>query len=225
MRVLFLILFCFLGILNLVSQNNTSVQVVFKFGNDTLELNKFYAYNQDSIQFQTIKMYLSNIQVYNKKQLIFKEDKSYHLIDISQNHTAKILLPKLAVNKKGTLKFNLGIDSITNISGALSGDLDPTKGMYWSWQSGYINFKIEGVVASSTINKHFFEYHIGGYNGLNNAIQPIELNASTTKPFIIVVDLENFCLQLDIANQKNIMSPSAQAVTISRILANCFSLR
>jgi len=58
----------------------------------------------------------------------------------------------------------IGTDSITNVSGALDGDLDPIKGMYWAWNSGCINFKLEGTRVISG-KKTPFEYHIGGYNG------------------------------------------------------------
>lgn len=27
----------------------------------------------------------------------------------------------------------------------MDGDLDPLNGMYWAWNSGYINMKIEGI--------------------------------------------------------------------------------
>jgi hypothetical protein len=36
--------------------------------------------------------------------------------------------------KYDQIQFQLGIDSLTNVSGAMGGDLDPTKGMYWTWQ-------------------------------------------------------------------------------------------
>ena len=56
------------------------------------------------------------------------------------------------------LKFQLGIDSLTNVSGAMGGDLDPTKGMYWTWQSGYINMKIEGKSNSCKTRKNQFQF-------------------------------------------------------------------
>jgi len=45
------------------------------------------------------------------------------------------------------------VDSLANVSGAMSNDLDATKGMYWSWQSGFINLKIEGKSASCKTRK------------------------------------------------------------------------
>ena len=61
------------------------------------------------------------------------------------------------------IQFNLGIDSLTNVSGALGGDLDPTKGMYWTWQNGYVNFKLQGTSDLCNNPKNEFEFHLGGY--------------------------------------------------------------
>src|SRR5690606_12850498 len=33
------------------------------------------------------------------------------------------------------LSFRIGVDSIDNVSGAQGGDLDPAKGMFWTWNS------------------------------------------------------------------------------------------
>jgi hypothetical protein len=35
--------------------------------------------------------------------------------------------------------------------------------MYWAWNSGYINVKIEGASSFVSNDDHKFEFHIGGY--------------------------------------------------------------
>ena len=57
--------------------------------------------------------------------------------------------------------FQIGIDSLTNVSGDLDGDLDPALGMYWAWNSGYINMKLEGKSSSCKSVKKEFQFHIG----------------------------------------------------------------
>jgi hypothetical protein len=37
--------------------------------------------------------------------------------------------------------------------------------MYWSWNSGYIFFKMEGTSPVSTQNGNIFQYHIGLFGG------------------------------------------------------------
>jgi hypothetical protein len=46
------------------------------------------------------------------------------------------------------ITFSAGIDSLTSTAGIQKGVIDPINGMYWAWQSGYVNFKIEGKSSS-----------------------------------------------------------------------------
>ena len=58
------------------------------------------------------------------------EQPSYQLMDAEFPETLTILTPtNISYNK---ISFSLGIDSATNNQGALTGDLDPQNGMYWS---------------------------------------------------------------------------------------------
>jgi hypothetical protein len=55
--------------------------------------------------------------------------------------------------------------------------------MYWSWNSGYIFFKMEGGSAASTQVNKIFQYHIGLFGGyatatLNN-LKNISLDLTT----------------------------------------------
>ena len=40
--------------------------------------------------------------------------------------------------------FSMGVDSLKQAKPLYSGDLNPLKNMYWTWQSGYIQLKAEG---------------------------------------------------------------------------------
>ena len=68
------------------------------------------------------------------------------------------------------------MDSIDNISGAQSGDLDPGKGMFWTWNSGYIMAKLEGASSYSVVPDGNFTYHIGGFSGENKTMRSISLS-------------------------------------------------
>jgi hypothetical protein len=67
------------------------------------------------------------------------------------------------------------VDSLHNCSGAQSGDLDPVKGMFWTWNSGYIFFKLEGKSPASHSPGNIFEFHVGGYRKPNNNLRGVEL--------------------------------------------------
>ena len=69
----------------------------------------------------------------------------------------------------------LGVDSLDNCSGAQSGALDPLNDMFWTWNNGYVMFKLEGKSASSTADNNRIEQHIGGYKGGNKTMREIFL--------------------------------------------------
>lgn len=73
------------------------------------------------------------------------------------------------------LSFTLGVDSAHNCSGAQEGDLDPLNGMFWTWQTGYINFKLEGFSPAAQNENNKLEYHIGGYKLQNKTMRSINL--------------------------------------------------
>jgi len=68
------------------------------------------------------------------------------------------------------------VDSLRNTMevGKRAGNLDiggKATGMYWSWNSGYIFFKMEGESPQAPLDnagKNMFRYHIGGFGGLTS---------------------------------------------------------
>jgi hypothetical protein len=47
--------------------------------------------------------------------------------------------------------------------------------MFWDWNTGYIFFKIEGTSPAIPAAPQFFEYHIGGFSGVNNNLREVTL--------------------------------------------------
>ena len=176
----------------------------------------------DSIKFTTLKFYISNIQFLNNAEFVYSEKNSFHLIDAGNKNTIGIFVTLPARITFNKIKFNLGIDSITNVSGVMGGDLDPTKGMYWTWQSGYINFKLEGSCSICPGRNHEFQFHLGGYQTPFNSIQSVVLNVARTNDFNIYLDLGKFIYSVDLSKQNHIMSPSYEAVNLSMELSKCF---
>ena len=117
-------------------QKNREINLVFNpvFGNQTIAFNDsvYLLKNGNNIKFETLKFYISAIQFYNDGKLVWQEKKSYHLYDATALNHQSIKLSIPSTIKFSRLTFNLGIDSVTNVSGALGNDLDPTKGMYWA---------------------------------------------------------------------------------------------
>ncbi len=185
--------------------------------------NYFATSLKDSVQFDALKFYISDVQLFQDDKFVFSLQKTHHLIDIEKQESLTI---NLSTNKDSSLTFNqvrfsLGVDSLTNSSGAFGGDLDPTNGMYWTWQSGYINFKLEGVSKACPARKNAFQFHLGGFLGEHNAIQNIRLVISE-KETKIEFPIDKFLEQINIKEQYQIMSPSVEAVAISKLVADLF---
>ena len=119
-----------------------------------------------------LKYYISNFFISGSKQL--PETDAYHLINAADSNNSFAIKLKPGVYKN--ISFLLGIDSAMNFSGAQTGGLDPVNDMFWTWNSGYVIFKIEGNSPSSTADLQRIEHHIGGFKGNNNVSKFINLN-------------------------------------------------
>ena len=186
-----------------------------KYKNESLIQNKKYiSLSKDTLQIETFRFYVSNIKLILKDNSEISEEKSYHLIDIEEPNSQIISISKNLNKEIKKVVFSLGIDSTASVSGALSGDLDPTKGMYWAWQSGYINFKIEGKSSSCKNRNKTFQFHIGGYLKPNYAIRTIELQTKNSN-FEINVDLAELFNVIKLSEINSIMIPGSKAMDIA----------
>lgn len=187
--------------------------------------NKYTTHSGREIQIQTLRFYISGIELYDGTKLLWKETNSFHLIDASKPNTLQIQFEVPELLHYTTIKFKLGIDSITNVSGAIGGDLDPSKGMYWAWQSGYVNFKLEGISPTCKTRNNEFQFHIGGYAAPYASIQEVTLQTTSPERITILTDISKFINPIDLATLNSIMIPCADAVTLSRQAATIFSIK
>lgn len=181
-------------------------------------------FGRNKIILNDLKFYLSNFKLYNNQTLVWQEGNSFHLYDINKVSSNGIKLNvsnKLNYNK---IVFDLGIDSITNVSGAYGGDLDPTNGMYWTWQSGYINFKCEGKKENESGVLSKFIFHLGGYSSQNNALQKLEFELSNYNEVELIFNLDKLIESELFYTTNKIMLPSPMSVQFSKVAASCFKL-
>ncbi len=155
---------------------------------------------KDSVQINVLRFYLTQFSDHNKP--------FHYLIDLEQPET---LTFPLSTQNQSTLL--LGVDSTTQISGAQSHDIDPVHGMYWTWQSGYINLKIEGKSPACLARNHEFKLHIGGWKAPFSTLQLLE--TPNKKSSVFVFELDKFLARVDLATQYQIMSPGSKAAEIS----------
>jgi hypothetical protein len=219
---------------NVNAQFTTLIKFSVSVGSDKIVVSDSEIQLEDStaMQITALKFYISRIQFLKNKKVVFEEKNSFnlgklctaHLIDVADATTQKISIAHSASIQADELLFYLGIDSLTNVSGALGGDLDPTKGMYWTWQSGYINFKLEGKSKRCKTRNNEFQFHLGGYQQPFYCLQTLTFPIKNTNEINIILDTEKIINQLNLTKQNHIMSPNKEALVLSKVVANAFSI-
>jgi hypothetical protein len=207
-------------------KNNLRFNIVPVFYGESLKLNKEYI-SKDSVvitKVETLKFYLSNIKIIRNDKIVFVEKKSQRLLDMENQQTFifDVKYPNIRFDK---ISFCIGLDSLTNVSGALAGDLDPTNGMYWTWQSGYINFKLEGYSNKSKGRNGKFQYHLGGYQDPFNCLQELTYPLIDQSELKLELAIDKFLSFVNLELDSEIMSPGKKAVLLSEKFKEIFTIR
>lgn len=206
------------------AQTKVSFSATTNDGN--FELNQAFKVtgSDDSLELSTFKFYISDLTFWNNEELVYTCGKKYHLLDFEKPASLSFLENVPSSSAFSSIRFNLGIDSVTNAAGALGEDLDPTNGMYWTWQSGYINFKLEGNSEMCPARNHFFQFHLGGFLFPYAAWRKVNLKLDDTSSIQIKFDLSEFFHQVNVAETYQIMSPSKQAMKLIDLASTLFYL-
>lgn len=222
-RKFLLLFFLFTIQLQLFGQVKNTFQFEPIYNGEEVELEKKYSVNDSNwIIFSRCRFYLSNFHFYYRNELV-QTDNSIFLLDLENPTSLKLDFKSCVYDK---IIFSIGLDSLTNVSGNLEGALDPINGMYWAWNSGYINFKLEGKTSLSTNPDKSFEYHLGGYLPPYTTIQKVEIvGLDNTSEKKIELELATFLNNVDLENKSSLMIPGKEAASISRILPTIFNLQ
>ena len=196
------------------SQAQQAVSVVFNIKST----------NTKEIEIETFRFYVSNFQLLYTDGTHEKVNPICYLIDIEDEESQSVSIPTNSNKAIESISYLIGTDSLTNVSGALDGDLDPIKGMYWAWNSGYINFKLEGTRTVSG-KKTPFEYHIGGYNGIQATARKklIDIEQSENSFINIKVNPYSFIESAESIDAFSIMIPGNKAVQLADFLPSIFT--
>ena len=162
-------------------------------GDQPLELSAKTYLNQyrESFSVEQCKYYISDIRVTGDdgtRQTIFK---IAHLIDAADSSSC-ILHGATDIGRIKTITFIVGVDSSANTAGVQTGDLDPMLGMFWTWNTGYIYARLEGLSDSARVPAHRFTWDIGGYRPGVDATRKITIqfpNPDTRSHITIHADL------------------------------------
>ena len=123
----------------------------------------------EKMTFTTLNYYVSNVKLKKQDGSWWTQPDSYHLVKITDANTAqKVRLEDVPLGKYTAIEYTIGVDSTRNVSGAQTGALSPSNGMFWSWLTGYIFVKAEGSSPDSGAANGQFKYHLGGFRDENN---------------------------------------------------------
>lgn len=201
--------FLFLLVLNdtfCFSQKNDALRIRLNLCTKEVMFNESIPFRDSMVTIMALKFYITMVDEKDRSRI--------ELIDWSDTTT------HFLTNSTSCQLF-LGTDSLTNVSGNIDGDLDPIHGMYWAWNSGYINFKLEGFWNNNPHQK--FEYHIGGYRSPYSTIQRIGSPKNSNKE--IGVDLDPIFNYIIDKNVPSIMTPGKNAMFFSQQLITCFRIQ
>lgn len=181
-----------------------------------------HAVTNDTFNFTTFKYYVSNLKLKKEDGSWWVNPESYFLIDLGAGSIADLVLADVPTGNYTDLELTFGIDSTRNVSGAQTGALSLTHGMFWSWNTGYIMTKAEGVSPNSATNS--FAFHLAGFTGANSAVATLnyhfndltlQVTADHTSEIGLVARINKMWDQLELSQHNNIQVVNAT----SRMLA------
>ncbi len=132
-----------------------------------------------------LRYYISNLGFITSSRGVTV--KNTFLADAGKENIFRIQRPSGEIRG---ITFLLGVDSLLNCNGARSGALDPLNDMFWTWNSGYVMFKLEGTADSSNADLHRIEQHIGGYKGEYKTMRQVKLYFKNAVPNNLTIQLD-----------------------------------
>jgi hypothetical protein len=148
-------------------------------GNKALRKDSGYALSAgETFTVTKFTYYISNIVLNRTDGHVFRETDSYHLVSHMDGRQT-ITVTGIPPGTYTSIGFMIGVDSLRNVSGAQSGDLDPDQAMFWDWNTGYIFYKIEGSYHSFSGVDDDYAIHVGGFSGPYKALQEVVLDPGT----------------------------------------------
>lgn len=186
----------------------------------------------DSFTVTTFNYYISNIVLHRMDGGTYAEPESYHLVKGGGASSKMFTIDKVPAGHYTGISFIIGVDGDRNTSGAQTGALDPINGMFWSWNTGYIMAKYEGLAPKSPNGA--LKWHIGGFEGDNNVVKTVKLDFAQHQVVEenaihvhVKADLKkwfNGAHDIDLSKVNMIHMPGANAKLIADNYANMFSL-
>jgi hypothetical protein len=198
--------------------------ILFKtvFGSEPVRWNhqEYRSSNGEKIRFSDFSFYLSEFSWYQGSEKAIHEHQRVELLRADAEKDSMRISGPL---KSDRICFRFGLDSATQVSGRTDGALDPALGMYWAWNTGYIQCRLEGYSPESKGKKGKFEFHLGGYaTPYSTSFKMcIDLSSGAENP-VIQVNLKPLMDAVPLNKKWSVLTPGAEAWELSRLIGNSF---
>lgn len=216
---------------------NMRIEITNQVGFFNLKLNDVWYRNAngDSFKVSAYKYYVSNISLTREDGEEIWLPETYFLVDAAKPESSFLPLKEIPNGHYTQLSFLIGVDSVHNTTGAQQGALDPVHGMIWTWNTGYIMAKMEGVSPQSPAPGGLLSFHIAGFKGNNSVLQrvtiPLPTPAHVGPGRVPNIHLKNDLGKwfydpkvIDFSTTYSVMSEGAAAVKMSQNYRDMFSL-
>lgn len=125
-------------------------------------------------QVDMLKYYISNVTLVKSDSAAYNIG-NYDLIDEEEPESKQFQSNTVPNGTYTSIRFLLGVDSARNNDLDQAGDLDPSYGMFWPWNTGYIFYKHEGYFQDSAGALQTLLFHYGTDQSLVSVELPINL--------------------------------------------------
>jgi len=195
-----------------------TIHISHRVGNAPLRLDTSVYENalQQPFALTAVKYYVSAIRIHCEGNSDYVSNK-FFLVDASDSTSTTITLPRVPLGTYRSISFTIGVDSAHNSSGTQEGALDPIRGMFWAWNTGYIFLKVEGTSPASPSPRHVIEYHVGGFRAPYNNIATINVPIieDPTKGIYLEADVGALLHSIDFSKTPTATTPSTAKVITS----------
>ncbi|MEY4877355.1 MAG: hypothetical protein RL708_2505 [Bacteroidota bacterium] len=233
LHFIFILLSWWFALMPAKNDNQLCIDFVPMVDTTALQLgNKIYCMNgKDSFRISELKCYVGNFEFESAEKKLSILDNRYFLLNAEDSISLHRDFNLQQISIIRSIDFTIGIDSLTNVSGAMADDLDPTKGMFWAWNTGYINAKLSGSSNSCKTVHHAFEFHIGGYKHPFNTLRKIHLELVQPIVFVkwqghlkIKMNIAEWLKNIDVSKMNNVVEPSVDAMFVADNYSKMFSI-
>ncbi|MGQ0699194.1 MAG: MbnP family protein [Panacagrimonas sp.] len=232
----FLLLACVLALASCSREERASVPVFIEVshtaGDAALRLTEPLSTSAGSISVASLRYYLGQLRLRREDGVWFEsgayrsEAGDYVLVDEAVPESRRFEAFRVPPGQYDALEFQLGIDATRNEGGAQSGALDPAKGMYWTWKTGFIFFLVEGNLSSGSGARQDLTWHVGGDSSLRRTVRlPLpDLTFGAASTLHLQADLEQLFRDIDPSVTHTLMSADG-AAPVADAFAAMFQLR